>query len=437
MEKKEPNKKQHKVIRIEVPDEAMEDSNFISTPFSFVKYEGNFALSQQKLIFSVSGHLQNVIKDYYDQRRMLGEKRGYSLFVIDENDIAMNIPDIHVKFWELGITPNNYNQSRTIFNKVINMLVKVPDKRGEAYQHVFSKITFPKRLGKTNDSSEEDLDGNEVILTIDPKYAKFVFDMGQGYIIHQAAIAQNAQKSCTPKLYIYLKRLYDLKKCKETKLSAAEAEMYATKVSHNIRVPFEEVKDFTGYYERNDKGEIVKVRYPRFSHFKAFVLDAAKEDMIRMCNENNIEIIFDYIPIYKYDRKRGDPDEIEFHIMLSGLGEAKRKKSKKGIKGKDTEVLPITTSEGDLFSHVAKTISKPNIEKELGRVEWNKLLALYSGAAKLQLSRATFYGMRNGSLCYSLQKDDMIDDNELDAINEIAKKILGISNRFQPGIVKK
>lgn len=435
MEKKEDKDKKHKVIRLEVPDEALADNNYISTPFSLMKYEGNFALSQQKLIFSVSSHLQKVIGEYFDQRRMLGEKRGYSLFVLDENDLAMNIPDIHVKFWELEITPNNYRQSRAIFNKVINMLVKVPDVRGESYQHVFSKITFPKRAAMVGLTDEEKLAGNEIILTIDPKYAKFVFDMGQGYIIHQAAIAQNSLKACTPKLYIYLKRLYDLKKCKQTELSAEEKELYATTYSYNISVPFDEVKEFTGYYERNEKGDIVKIRYPRFSHFKAYVLDAAKEDMIRMSNENNIEIIFDYVPIYKYNRKRGDPDEIEFHIMLSGLGEAKRQKRIKPTK--EISKLPKPVVEADLFAHVNKTVKHPEIEKELGNIEWVKLLAVYDGPAKELLQTATFHGMRNGSLCYSLPGDSNIDEAELSAINSIAKKILGITNRFQPGIVKK
>lgn len=436
MEKQADKNKKHKVIRLEVPDEAIADNNFISTPFSFMKYEGNFALSQQKLIFRVPAHLQNVLGEYFDQRRMLGEKRGYSMFVLDENDIAMNIPDIHIKFWELGITPNNYRQSRDILNKVINMLVKIPDSRGETYQHVFSKITFPKRASLPGEKEEDNIEGNEVILTIDPKYAKFVFDMGQGYIIHQAAIAQNAQKSCTPKLYIYLKRLYDLqKKGKPTELSPEEAEMYATKYSYNIRVPFDEVKEFMGYYDRNEKGEIIKQRYPRFSHFKSFVLDAAKEDMIRMSNENTIEIMFDYVPIYKYNRKRGDPDEIEFHIMLSGLGEAKRQKKSKP--NKETTKLAKPVIEGDLFTHVNKTIQHPEIEKELGRIEWTKLKAVYDGPDKQLLEQAQYHGMRNGSLCYSFPDGVEFDAAELDILNNIARKILGITNRFQPGLVKK
>ena len=431
-----PNKKTE-VIKVEVPDEALSDDRYINTPMSFVKYDGNFALGQQNLLFKVSGHLQSTIQTYFEQRKIDGEKRGYSLFLLDENNVAMNVPDIHVKFKELGIKPANYKDARISLKKIVNTLVRIDDSRGKTFQHVFSSVTFPQRSGNENDVINEDISGNEVILSIDPKIAKFVFDMRQGYIKHIAAIAEYASKPSTPKLYIYLKRLLDMDNCKRHTLSAAKAKIYGTKYSYITRVPFTELKDFMGFYEHNDKGEIIKVMYPRFAHFRVKVLDATKEDMIRMSNDNNIEIMFDYVPIYKYDRKRGDPDEIEFHIMRTRLGEAKLKgksKANKTIENKN-QTQPI---EADLFAHVnTDTFVKPEIEKEKGVDDWNKLLSVYDGPDKKLLEQAQYHGMRNGSLCYSLPDVVEFDAAELDILNNIARKILGITNRFQPGLVKK
>lgn len=424
------------IIKIEVPDEALLDSRFINTPFSFIKYEGNFALKQQDLLIKVVEHLQSNIQAYFQQLKLEGDKRGYSLFMLDENNVAMNVPDIHVKFRELGIKPGSYKDARLSFKKVVNTLVKIKDSRGETYQHIFSSVTFPKRPAG-NSMTDEEYNGSEVVLSIDPKIAKYVFDMRQGYIKHIAAIAEYASKPSTPKLYIYLKRLLDINRCKRHNLTAAQAKVYGTKYSYVVKVPFTELKDFMGFYERNEQGEIIKIKYPRFSHFKTKVLDATKDDMIRMSNENNIEIMFDYVPIYKYDRKRGDPDEIEFHIMRTRLGEAKlngKTNAVKNIENK-TAVPPV---EADLFAHVnIETLIKPEIEKEKGLDKWQQLILVYDGPAKQLLETAEFRGMFNGSLCYSLPEGRVFDDADFKEINKIAKTILGITNKFQPGIVKK
>ena len=424
------------IIKIEVPDEALLDSRFINTPFSFMKYEGNFALKQQDLLIKVVEHLQSNIQAYFQQLKLEGDKRGYSLFMLDENNVAMNVPDIHVKFRELGIKPGSYKDARLSFKKVVNTLVKIKDSRGETYQHIFSSVTFPKRPAG-NSMTDEEYNGSEVVLSIDPKIAKYVFDMRQGYIKHIAAIAEYASKPSTPKLYIYLKRLLDINRCKRHNLTAAQAKVYGTKYSYVVKVPFTELKDFMGFYERNEQGEIIKIKYPRFSHFKTKVLDATKDDMIRMSNENNIEIMFDYVPIYKYDRKRGDPDEIEFHIMRTRLGEARlngKTNAVKNIENK-TAVPPV---EADLFAHVnIETLIKPEIEKEKGLDKWQQLILVYDGPAKQLLETAEFRGMFNGSLCYSLPEGRVFDDADFKEINKIAKTILGITNKFQPGIVKK
>lgn len=422
------------VIKIEVPDEALLDSRFINTPFSYMKYEGSFALKQQDLLIKVVEHLQTNIQEYFQQLKLEGDKRGYSLFMLDENNVAMNVPDIHVKFRELGIKPASYKDARLSFKKVVNTLVKIKDSRGETYQHIFSSVTFPKRPSG-NTITDEEYNGSEVVLSIDPKIAKYVFDMRQGYIKHIASIAEDATKPSTPKLYIYLKRLLDLNMCKKTALTTAQVKMYGTKFSYNVKVPFAELKEFMGFYERNEKGEVIKIKYPRFAHFRAKVLDATKEDMLRMSNDNNIEIMFDYLPVYKYDKKRGDPDEIEFHIMRSRLGEAKL--NSKAISN-DMVNKPIPKAvETDLFAHVnPEAYKKPDIQKEKGSDEWNRLLTEYNGNGKELLMQATFNGMFNGALCYSLPGDLVFNDDDFKEINKLARTILGITNKFQPGFVK-
>jgi len=72
-------------------------------------------------------------------------------------------------------------------------------------------------------------------------------------------------------------------------------------------------------------------KYQKFSQFRKQVLDVARGDMERLCEENKIEIMLSctdpdkkgYEPIYRGSVKRGNPEKIKFHIKRTPLGVAR------------------------------------------------------------------------------------------------------------------
>ena len=113
----------------------------------------------------------------------------------------------------------------------------------EEFTHIFSRMRIPlsKNGYTTKDGKKVDRILGYILLEIDPKLSKRVFDMGQGYIHHISMIAKFAKNVNTPRVYIYLLRQIGLNR------------------SMDISVPFLELKSYLGLVELDcNKKEILK-----------------------------------------------------------------------------------------------------------------------------------------------------------------------------------
>mgnify|MGYP000621103866 FL=1 len=90
-----------------------------------------------------------------------------------------------------------------------------------------------------------------------------------------------------------------------------------------------EFKEYLGLITWDRKNDIIKDDvYPKYSVFCANVLEPVRLEMKQLSESNLIDISFDYEPIYKNGRKRGNPDEMKFIIHLSSMGKMITQKSK-------------------------------------------------------------------------------------------------------------
>lgn len=159
-----------------------------------------------------------------------------------------------------------------------------------------------------------------VEVTINIEVAKAVFDMADGYFNHLERIAYFCNSAYTSRLYLLLMK-------------------YASKGQMHPVIDYNELKDALGMFkvdvEKSDDAQPAKVttteKYQKFSQFRKQVLDVARGDMERLCEENKIEIMLacidpdkkGYEPIYRGGTKRGNPDKIKFHIKRTPLGVAR------------------------------------------------------------------------------------------------------------------
>lgn len=414
---------------------------WINTPFSLTKLDKQYSLFQQNVLMITSTYLQKFVDEYFLEKRQLGDARSDFLFEQGVDHAVMNIPPIKIDIHDFVTCENmSYQKLRAeLKTSILDMTVKstLPDGSDE-FAHIFSRMSIPssKNGYTTKDGKKVNRILGYIMLEIDPKLSKRVFDMGQGYIHHISMIAKFAKNVNTPRVYIYLLRQIGLNH------------------SMDISVPFLELKSYLGLVEidsvkkeilKNDFGEPVMNKYPKFSQFKKQVLDVVRKDLQRMEKLSQTDIVFDELKdedfIYQSGRRKGDPDFIRFHVRRTEVGEVHFSKDKNmdiaatlNERYKQSNVRKTgKLIEGDIFAHVHQpTESKIATEVGEGADKWKAFCNLIIGdAEKSLISRLSFVGMKNDRFCVECSDEDFDMIRKL-GIEEKAKEFFGCKGSFAP-----
>ena len=414
---------------------------WINTPFSLTKLDKQYSLFQQNVLMITSTYLQKFVDEYFLEKRQLGDARSDFLFEQGVDHAVMNIPPIKIDIHDFVTCENmSYQKLRAeLKTSILDMTVKstLPDGSDE-FAHIFSRMSIPssKNGYTTKDGKKVNRILGYIMLEIDPKLSKRVFDMGQGYIHHISMIAKFAKNVNTPRVYIYLLRQIGLNR------------------SMDISVLFLELKSYLGLVEidsvkkeilKNEFGEPVMNKYPKFSQFKKQVLDVVRKDLQRMEKLSQTDIVFDELKdedfIYQSGRRKGDPDFIRFHVRRTEVGEVHFSKDKNmdiaatlNERYKQSNVRKTgKLIEGDIFAHVHQpTESKIATEVGEGADKWKAFCNLIIGdAEKSLISRLSFVGMKNDRFCVECSDEDFDMIRKL-GIEEKAREFFGCKGSFAP-----
>ena len=354
---------------------ALNELRWINTPVNYTSYAKSYSLIQQDVMLLVSGRLQDHFAKFLNEHRYLSKERPNG--GITKEDLLKMGP-IRLRLADFGIESSHYDESVKVINQMKKIEFHLPRfdpetglRKGEDYMPIFSKIFIPKNFtsregedfnyqGGSNTKTDED--GQEVRkfrrdgyieVTINIEVAKAVFDMADGYFNHLERIAYFCNSAYTSRLYLLLMK-------------------YASKGQMHPVIDYRELKEALGMFkvdvEKSDE-QPAKVttteKYQKFSQFRKQVLDVARGDMERLCEENKIEIMLacidpdkkGYEPIYRGGAKRGNPEKIKFHIKRTPLGVAReleihRGSSEKRLCSKLMSLYP-TLDEERLKSFVA------------------------------------------------------------------------------------
>lgn len=266
----------------------MEELTLIKTPNSYIKLGATRTLLQQDSLLMVSAHLQEYVKTFFELGLHHSGARIRPLFT--KYVLEHGIPPFKIYLADMGIKAQNY---QTVREAIAEMNVVVEHAElddeghktgGTIFSPVFKQFRVPEHYGY-------------IEVEINNNVAQYAFDMAQGYISHPKLIARYATKRSTPPLYFKLL------------------------MEHRtvVRLSVPEVKKAIGMEPfRDDKtGEWV-VPYAKFAHFKTKVLDPVKADLDQMAADGHADITFTYTSVYFGDRRRGDPDHIEFIVKRIG-----------------------------------------------------------------------------------------------------------------------
>lgn len=318
--KTQPNNK-------ELVQVALNSHKWINTPVVYTSFGSNFNSFQQDVMLQVSGHLQDYMKQYLDDGRYLSkEPPPKPMFTKAELDSGL--APIRLELSEFGI---RYDYDvKAALEAITQLWVRKPVfdeqtgiKKGEDVLPVFKKVFLPESAisqeGETykyRGKDKTDKDGNTVKyvpmrndgyieVTINEDVAAYVFDMSRGYFNHLERIAYFCNSAHTSRLYLLLMS-------------------YVSRGQMSPQIPYFDLKEHLGMVERDkETNDVIGIKYEKFSQFSKQVLNVAQTDMQRLASDNKTEIIFEYEPVYRGFRKRGDPAFVKFSISRTELGKAR------------------------------------------------------------------------------------------------------------------
>ena len=277
----------------------VQQSELIKNPVIYSQLHGDYTLMQQQVMWGLTAQLQDRIDTYLDQKRKGMEPTG--LFVkedFDEGYITFNIP-----LSDLAIRPDAYDELEQACQRLLDMkqVYEDPSTGNLVMNNIFYGIEIPKSDYKDKRRK------NYIEVKMIAAQVKDVFSMTHGYTEHMRRIVDRCKRRYTPHLYVYLSKY---------------------KAVGHKQISYIELKDYFGLitWDKNRKN-IVEQRYEKYAHFKLNVLDPIKKEINMLWERGEIDLTFEYTPIYQFGRKRGAPDQILFTIKAHRNLEVKKQAS--------------------------------------------------------------------------------------------------------------
>ena len=331
----------------------MDELTLIKTPNSYIKLGAKRTLLQQDSLLMVSAHLQEYVKTFFElglHHSGAAVRPLFTKYVLEHG-----IPPFRIYLADMGIKAQNY---QTVREAIAEMNVVVEHAElddegrktgGTIFSPVFKQFRVPEHYGY-------------IEVEINNNVAQYAFDMAQGYISHPKQIARYATKRSTPPLYFKLLMEH----------------------RNVVRLSVPEIKRAIGMEPFRDEktGEWV-VPYQKFAHFKTKVLDAVKGDLDKMAADGHADLTFTYEPIYQGDRRRGDPDFVEFVVKRIGTDAPQ----------------PV---EGDLFANVQNAEDVPtDMTREQAQQAWQQCYSDFKTQLGLSGADVWFVDYQNGEVTFA------------------------------------
>lgn len=281
---------------------------YINTPFAYARAQKGLTLLQQNIMVKVVEHLQVYIGKYFKNPVLQGSKEDPKPMMTRED--RDNLPPVRIELSELGVASGSYNRVREALKEVLNVQIEKNtfDDEGKPVKRliqIFSKIDTPvtdkgtqvrMKLGEDDELTDVQVDRTrgyiDIYLNTDMVFE--MFDMNLGYVSHPKDIARIGKVDNMPLMY-YLVR-HKMKNFKQSKVEIT---------------PFE-IRDYLGFIKRDADGNVINVKYPRYSMFKSRIIKTALDDIKRVCDAGQIDFYFDIKEVRPRGKKTGEPSYIEF-----------------------------------------------------------------------------------------------------------------------------
>lgn len=252
-----------------------DEDHSILIPYRVSRLHGEISIAQQKLIMAIVKFLQPQIKLLNDTKRK--KFRMSSLFTkYDNNTIALDIP-----FKLIHMERVRHDSYKTVAKKLAYEDIRYPKEEGRGITilsepNIFPKIDYNMVKGMPT----------TIKLCINARELDNLFSLDKGYITVSPRIPELFAKKRSLQTYLFLKRYED---------------------ERIVVVGYNNIRRLYG----------VGISVPeKFSVFKRDIMDIVKKEFDELFNSNQLDLSFDYAPIYPDNKDKGIPNEIEFKLKV-------------------------------------------------------------------------------------------------------------------------
>ena len=297
------------------------ENKWLLSPVTFSQIGGNFSMVQQRVLAGILEKVQeNMLRSINSKT---DEKRFPSLFTAEEmNGDTMEL-EIDPAYF--GIAPEHYDYLEEALKDLANIRIAFPkaykDKMNYVVAPLFARLEIPmgnkRRKGKVR------------VVMLNENINDFM-SMDKGYTLFMARITRISKKVRTPRIYQFLSPFQDIghKKvlyedfCKFLGIDDETARTdRLTKIQQQLRD-----KEIT-QREANERLEaLTKWENPfrKFNKVKSQILEPAKLELDMFTSDgvnpnDEIDITFEYEPLYEGVSKRGNPSHLNFTIIKKRL----------------------------------------------------------------------------------------------------------------------
>lgn len=341
-------------------NELMLDLNeYVKNPVLFTQVSGNFTLMQLKIMESIIYQLQDHI-NYRLSKRSFGP-----LFanLMDEDLPVTQSGDLmtfQIPLISLGVPRQKYDELDTACEHLMAMkntfyeYDPVQHQEMRVTRNIFHEVRVPTatvtQAGEPQNFSSGKRRKGYIEIKMVAECASEILSLRKGYTEHLFGVPRICHSARTPRLYTFLS---------------------AWREKGERTFAYNDLKEWFGALKYNpSRTKIEKDQFVKFAEFKRYCLEPAKKEMKELAEKGRIDFYFEYEPIYKNGKTRGNPHAILFKIFDGPRGKVYTVNKRKDMLYSSLITRwGITPEDWDVISNYLELLPVTEVESRIEEVD--------------------------------------------------------------------
>lgn len=332
---------------------------YVKNPVLFTQVSGNFSLMQLKIMESIIYQLQDHI-NYRLSKRSFGP-----LFAdLMDEDLPMaqqgDLMTFQIPLVSLGVPRQKYDELDTACEALMAMkntfyeYDPVQKTEVKVTRNIFHEVRVPTAT-VTQTGEPQNFSGGKrrkgyIEIKMVMECASEILSLRKGYTEHLFGVPRICHSARTPRLYTFLS---------------------AWREKGERTFAYNDLKEWFGALKYNaSRTKIEKDQFVKYAEFRRYCLDPAQKEMKKLAEEGRVDFYFEYEPVYKNGKTRGNPTAILFKIFDGPRGKVfTLKKRQDQLYSSLIQRWHIMPEDWDIISHYLELLPQSEVESRIEEVQ--------------------------------------------------------------------